>query len=139
MARRDFYHNVVKRALEKDGWTITAEPLFLSFPSTQLECDLAAEKFVAQRGLMEIAVEVKNFRQEGKMNMNELKTSIGQYIIYSKLINRQFPNHKLYLAVPEDAYKNVFTLEVIKEILLENNAGLLVFSPNSETIVAWQH
>ncbi len=31
MAAKDIFHDAVKRALEKDGWLITEDPLFLRF------------------------------------------------------------------------------------------------------------
>ncbi len=37
MARKDFYHECVRRALVKEGWTITHEPLLLPFADTRLE------------------------------------------------------------------------------------------------------
>jgi Holliday junction resolvase-like predicted endonuclease len=31
MPSRDIYHNTVKNALEKTGWKITADPLFIKY------------------------------------------------------------------------------------------------------------
>ena len=31
MAAKDVFHDAVKRALEKDGWDITNDPLFIRF------------------------------------------------------------------------------------------------------------
>jgi hypothetical protein len=31
MSAKDFYHNSVKTALEKDGWTITHDPFLLGY------------------------------------------------------------------------------------------------------------
>ncbi|WP_374108410.1 element excision factor XisH family protein [Nostoc sp. XA010] len=31
MAAKDIFHDAVKRALEKEGWLITNDPLFLRF------------------------------------------------------------------------------------------------------------
>ena len=44
MPARDVYHNAVKTALIKDGWTITADPYIIAYEDTQLFADLAAEK-----------------------------------------------------------------------------------------------
>lgn len=139
MPRKDFYHETVKRALQRDGWTITADPLNLPFGSTRLECDLAAEKMVATKGLVEIAVEVKNFRKEEQMNVNELKNSLGQYQLYDVILSTEHPNHRLYLAISEQAYKTVFSDPVIQVIINRNNMGLIIFDSTTETIVTWKH
>jgi hypothetical protein len=39
MPARDIYHEIVKRALIKDGWTITDDPLTLKFGETELYVD----------------------------------------------------------------------------------------------------
>ncbi len=36
MPRHDLYHDVVKRALVKEGWTITDDPLLLKFDDSKL-------------------------------------------------------------------------------------------------------
>lgn len=37
---KDLFHDAVKRALEKDGWTITHDPLFLRFGGLEIYLDL---------------------------------------------------------------------------------------------------
>ena len=44
MSKRDFYHSAVKRALQKIGWIITADPLILEFDEVMVKIDLAAER-----------------------------------------------------------------------------------------------
>ena len=39
---RDRFHGTVRRALEKDGWLITADPYIVRFDRTAVEIDLAA-------------------------------------------------------------------------------------------------
>jgi hypothetical protein len=41
---RDKLHDVVRTALEKDGWTITDDPLRLVFGADTMLVDLAAER-----------------------------------------------------------------------------------------------
>lgn len=43
MPRKDIYHEIVKRALIADGWTITHDPYPLSFGEESLYVDLGAE------------------------------------------------------------------------------------------------
>lgn len=59
---RDKFHHCVRRAIEKDGWLITDDPLRLSSGKVDVEIDLGAEKLLAaERGEEKIAVEIKNF------------------------------------------------------------------------------
>lgn len=59
---KDLFHQAVKQALIKDGWTITSDPLIIRIERIKLEIDLAAEKvFAAEKDEQKIAVEVKSF------------------------------------------------------------------------------
>lgn len=62
MPAKDFFHNAVKLALEKDGWLITDDPIYLDYGSVEIYIDLGAEKIIAaEREGKKIAVEVKSF------------------------------------------------------------------------------
>ena len=49
MPAKDTYHNAVKNALLKDGWTITADPYFIKYEDAELYADIATEKPIAAR------------------------------------------------------------------------------------------
>ena len=62
MSRKDAFHDIVRRALEKDGWMITHDPLLLRYELGNMYVDLGAEKIlVAEQAGQKIAVEVKSF------------------------------------------------------------------------------
>lgn len=57
MPAKDIYHDCVKKALEKDGWTITNDPFKLKWGIRELFVDLGAKKLLAvERGEQKIAV-----------------------------------------------------------------------------------
>ncbi len=60
---RDIYHEHVKEALIKDGWTITHDPYYLDVGnSSPVEIDLGAERLIsAERDSEKIVVEIKSF------------------------------------------------------------------------------
>jgi hypothetical protein len=59
---RDILHDAVRTALERDGWTITHDPLYLRISDVDLPIDLAAERIIAaEKTGQKIAVEVKSF------------------------------------------------------------------------------
>jgi hypothetical protein len=62
MPPQDIYHNTVRTAIEKDGWTITNAPLTLEIGERSLFVDLGAAKILAaEKQGRKIAVEVKSF------------------------------------------------------------------------------
>jgi len=61
MSAKDIFHNTVRSALEKDGWTITSDPLFLN-PSERVKIKIDFGALIsAEKGESLIAVEVKSF------------------------------------------------------------------------------
>ena len=59
---KDFYHNNVRQALEKDGWRITSDPYRVKVDDVSYEIDFGAEPLIAaEKDEIRIAVEVKSF------------------------------------------------------------------------------
>lgn len=80
MARLDIYHDTVKRALKKDGWTITHDPFELRIGAKRLIMDLGAERVIsAEKGSRKIVVEIKSF--VGRSSIRDLEQALGQYIL----------------------------------------------------------
>ena len=50
MPAKDLYHEAVKNALIKDGWTITHDPLTLKIGESRLFMDLGAEQMIGAEG-----------------------------------------------------------------------------------------
>jgi hypothetical protein len=107
MHPKDLFHDTVKRALEKDGWTITHEQMPLSFELEDMYVDLGAEKILAaERDSEKIAVEIKSFVRASAIS--EFHTALGQFLNYRFALSEQEPERKLYLAVPNDTYTSFF-------------------------------
>ncbi|MFI5386956.1 MAG: XisH family protein [Fimbriimonadales bacterium] len=136
MPARDRYHDQVKNALIKDGWTITDDPLHVRWGKKDMYVDLGAEQLLgAEKDQRKIAVEVKSFL--GHSEMADLEQAIGQYTIYHDVLYRAEPDRDLFLALNEEVYNNIFE-EPIGELLLENRRiRLIVFEPRTETIRIW--
>ena len=63
---KDVFHDAVKKALQKEGWTVTHDPYSINIPEfrPKQDIDLGAEKMLgAEKGLEKIAVEIKSFIQ----------------------------------------------------------------------------
>ena len=136
MPRRDRYHDAVKSALIKDGWTITHDPLPLAMGEHKLFVDLGAERLLgAERGDERIAVEIKTFA--GPSQVTDLEQAVGQYLVYKTLLRRNEPARRLVLAVSEQAYSAVISADLGRAVREEYALSLLVFDVLEEEIRQW--
>ncbi len=136
MPAKDTYHETVKNALIKDGWTIVADPYTIKYEELQLFADLFAERVVeAQRDGQQIIVEIKSFISRSAMYDFEL--TLGQYIVYRTLLKTILPESKIYLGIGQEIYQSFFTQKAIQLVIQENNILLIVINLNQEEIVQW--
>ncbi|MGH9854686.1 MAG: element excision factor XisH family protein, partial [Blastocatellia bacterium] len=95
MAAKDFYHEHVRKALIKDGWTITDDPLSMKWLGTTLQIDFGAERLItAEKGEEKIAAEVKSFI--GVSLIEDLRDALGQFLIYRASLKIHEPKRALY-------------------------------------------
>ena len=136
MSARDIYHNTVKTALEKDGWTITHDPFPLQIGKKRLSADLGAERLIsAEKNLQKIVVEVKSF--VGQSDVKDLEQALGQYILYRQILNETKIERDLYLAVSRLTFNSIFTIQLGQMLLTNQIIKLIVFDDESEVIVQW--
>jgi XisH protein len=133
---KDIYHHTVRTALEKDGWTITDDPLTLKVGGRSAFIDLGAEKlFAAEKEGQRIAVEVKSFISASRVK--DLEQALGQYIMYSQILKQQNLDRTLYLAISQDVFSDFFSEELPQLMVELNNLKLLIFNIDSQEIVKW--
>lgn len=138
MSARDVFHEVVKIALQKDGWQITHDPLLFNVGGVKMSIDLAAEKLIAaERENEKIAVEVKSFLEKSSA-ISEFHTALGQFINYRGALRRRDPERILYLAVPLTTYRTFFQLDFPKEMVEENRVKMIVYDVENEVIIEWK-
>ncbi|MEB3343241.1 element excision factor XisH family protein [Okeania sp.] len=76
MSAKDIFDNAVRFVLEKDGWTVTHDPLFMRVGDVSFQIDLGGAKIiVAEKGEQKIAVEVKSF--VGASEVKEFHLTLG--------------------------------------------------------------
>ncbi|MDJ0798785.1 MAG: XisH family protein [Calothrix sp. MO_167.B12] len=123
---RDLFHNIVRSALEKDGWVITDDPLSIRCGGVDIQIDLGVEKLLgAEKGTEKIAVEIKNFASASKVS--EFHMALGQFINYRTALRLEEPQRVLYLAVPSVIYDDFFRLPFTQIILSENHLKMIIY------------
>ena len=137
MAAKDIFHDAVRHGLEKDGWKITDDPLYIRIKGVQMYIDLGAEKVIgAEKNGQKIAVEIKSFL--GASALSEFHEALGQYLNYQQALEEQEPLRELFLAVPVDTYDEFFTLPFVHEAVRRHHLKLLVYDSEGEVILSWK-
>jgi hypothetical protein len=137
MAARDIYHDCVRNALVKDGWTITHDPLRLKWNDKAALIDLGAERVIAaEKGTRQIAVEIKSFVSPSIMD--DAENAIGQYIIYQSALRERMPGRELFLAVPEEVLQKFFRKPDAAKMLKQYRIKVLGYDAQKEKIVSWK-
>jgi hypothetical protein len=135
MPAKDRYHDAVLNALVKDGWTITDDPLRLSWGKKDYYVDLGAERILAAEKMgRRIAVEVKSF--VGASQVDDVEKALGQFMLYHSILKRKDPGRDLFLALPASAAK-VFD-EPLGQLLMDDyQIQAIVFDAKTQEIVRW--
>jgi hypothetical protein len=136
MARLDLYHNLVKSALQQEGWIITHDPYRMKIEDVKYEIDLGAEMLIgAEKDGVKIAVEIKSFLEQSTVHAFHI--AIGQFLDYLVALEEIEPERELYLAVPETIYESFFTKKIIQKTLQRATAKIIVYDVEYQTIIKW--
>lgn len=133
---RDKIHYPVKETLEKDGWTITDDPLYIKIGSFPIHIDLGAEKLIgAEKEGEKIAVEIKTFGNTSFITA--LYEAVGKFIIYRRALNMTHPDRVLYLALPDDIYQKFYEEPLLQDVFKQEKFKLILFETSLLKITQW--
>lgn len=134
---KGIFHDTVKLALQKDGWTITHDPYRLRYGIADVYIDLAAEAAIAaEKSGCKIAVEVKSFI--GSSAISEFHTALGQFLNYRIALEISTePDRILYLAVLDDAYQAFLRFEPAKTAIDRYDVRLITYNSDQGAIIQW--
>jgi hypothetical protein len=136
MPAKDLFHDLVKMALENEGWLVTHDPYHLDLGFVDFYIDLGAEKLIAAiKENQKIAVEIKTFLASS--TISDFHNAIGQFINYRIALEDNEPDRKLYLAIPFDIYKRFFQHLFIQKVLQRYQIPLIVYNPEKKEIAQW--
>ena len=135
---RDLIHALVRRALEKDGWEITDDPLYIDLESdnTEYEIDLGAEKLLgAQKGEEKIAVEIKSLFSHSPLS--EFHTILGQYLNYKDAMNDIGMQRILFVAFSDVGYSRLSKINFVLKQIKSFDLKIIVIDTKQEKIMQW--
>jgi XisH protein len=136
MPAKDTFHEIVRTALEEEGWTITDDPYHIDLGFVDFYIDLGAERLIAAtKNGDKIAVEIKTFL--GASTISEFHTAIGQFINYRIALEEDEADRLLYLAVPLDIYRRFFQYTFIQTVIHRNQIPLLVYDIENQEVAEW--
>jgi hypothetical protein len=134
---KNIYHETVKQALKADGWTITDDPLRLSYGGRDLFVDLGAERVTlgAEKAGQKIAVEVQSFLNPSPVR--DLQEAVGHYEIYRTILEQTEPERRLYIAVPGVVYESLLAERFGQLIVTKLGIRLIVFDDEQKRVIQW--
>ncbi len=133
---KDRFHYIVRNALEKEDWKITADPYEINVDDVDFEIDLAAEELLgAEREGQKIAVEIKSFISPS--NVSEFHTALGQFLNYRDALEKIEPERLLYLAVRLPVYETFFQRKFIISAVAKYELRLMIYDVEQEVISQW--
>jgi len=132
---RDKFHNEVRVALEKEGWTITHDPFKLMIGQRRGYIDLGAEIIGAEKDNQKIAIEIKSFI--GLSDLDQFEDALGQFLIYLFALRKIEEDRVLYLGIPRDFYENFFSDPFFVELCLFYKVKILVYDEIKAVINKW--
>ncbi len=135
MSKKDFYHDLVKEALIKAGWTIVKEQMLLNAGKRKLFVDLSADLIIAEKADKKIAVEIKSFLNPSEIS--DFQEALGQFNLYKVALAEQEPDRVLYLAIPEWAYTELFEDVFMQKILKVYEIQLILFDTQNIENLKW--
>jgi hypothetical protein len=134
---KNIHHDAVVQALIADGWTITHDPLTLSYGGKDLFVDLGADRvtIAAERREQRIAIEIQSFLSASPIR--DLEEAVGQYDVYRCIMREVEPERTLYMAVPLHIYESLFSERLGALIVDRLELRLLVFDSEEAKITRW--
>lgn len=133
---KDLFHEAVKTALQKEGWTITHDPYTIKTSKRRVSIDIGAERIIAaEREKKVIAVEIKSFLNPSPLY--DFHQAVGQYMNYRTLLGWNEPERLLFVAVPLAAYLSFFSESDIWSLVEAVPMPLIIYDDQKQEIHKW--
>lgn len=135
MPNKDRHHDVVINALQKSGWTIVDEQVYISVGETtetvrRLYIDIQAQR--DDRVLVLIEVKALDISP-----VHELMELLGQYLVYREGLDYVEDDTPLYVAVTDTGYDLIIQHPLGQRTLTKNPVPLVIYNVDREEITQW--
>lgn len=108
----------------------------MKFARRKFQIDLAAEKIIAaQKDNQKIAVEIKSFLNPSAVT--DFYNALGQFLSYRLVLSQIEPDRNLYLAIPKDAYLELFQSPFGQLAMNEYDLKLIIYNSNQGGLTQW--
>ena len=84
----------------------------------------------------EIAVEIKSFVSNS--SVTDCHLAVGQFINYRVALEVSEPDRKLFLAIPNTAYKEFFQKKFPQMVVRKYQLEVLIYDIESQEIISWK-
>ncbi len=133
---KDKIHQIVKQAIENDGWDVTEDPFILLFDDNSIAIDLAAEKIIiAEKGTEKIAIEIKTFDQPSLIY--EFHKAIGQYFNYQTALIEAKENRELFVAIPDTIFNRLLQNMIIRKSIERIKMKFIIVNLETSKVIKW--
>lgn len=138
MPKKDNFHETVKIALEKEGWYITNDPLFVPTKGgTNFFIDLGAERIIgAEKDGETIAIEIKSFG--GNNPMYTFYEILGQFLVYQIALKEQTKIWELFIAMSDVGFKKLDDSLIFKAAIQTYELKFILINATSQTVIEWK-
>lgn len=69
--------------------------------------------------------------------VTDLEEALGQYILYRNILEETEPSRKIYLAIRQATYSEIFSEPIGNLVVPKKSLQLLVFDSEKEVVVKW--
>ena len=138
MPKKDIFHQSVINALQKDGWRITYDPLFVPTKGgINFFIDLGLEQMIgAEKDGNQIAVEIKSFDEASPYySFYEI---LGQFLMYKMALEEQVELWDLFIAISNLGFKKLDDAPIFKKAIKKFRLKFIIFEPLDQTIIEWK-
>ncbi|NDJ52044.1 MAG: hypothetical protein GYB68_03045 [Chloroflexi bacterium] len=135
MPAQDQHHEIVGRSLEKAGWQVVDEQVYISIGDTpetrqRFFIDLHAQ---SSQGMV-VLIEIKSL---DRSLIHQLMELLGQYLVYRTALDFLEITLPLYVAVPHSVYLYGLGYGIGELILERYQVPVVTYDPVLEVIIEW--
>jgi len=135
MPKLDTCHFQVARSLQKDGWQIVQNGVYVDDEYTNaVYVDIQAVQGSNGTLSRNIFVEAKCFSLPRKTP--DLHRAIGQYVVYRVILDEEGFPEPLYLAVPNESFAEYFNARLL-QVSKRYGIKLVVIDLEQERVIQW--